>query len=61
MRQRFLEFIDNFLSHVIREPTRAKALLDPILINKEELPEVVKVGSSLGCSDDVTEHSERIK
>ncbi|GAB0176076.1 hypothetical protein GRJ2_000072800 [Grus japonensis] len=50
--RRFLECIyDNFLLQVIEEPTRRGAMLDLILINKEELVGNVKLKGSLGCSD----------
>lgn len=42
---------DDFLTPVIKQPTRGDALLDLILTNKEELIGGVKVGGSLGCGD----------
>ncbi|KAF4803717.1 hypothetical protein TURU_013832 [Turdus rufiventris] len=50
--RRCLESIDdNFLSHVVEDPTRNGVLLDLILTNREGLVGDVKVGGSLGCSD----------
>ncbi|PKU39022.1 glycerol kinase [Limosa lapponica baueri] len=42
---------DNFLTQVVKEPTRRGVLLDVVLANEEGLMEDVKVGGSLGCSD----------
>ncbi|GAB0188096.1 hypothetical protein GRJ2_001274900 [Grus japonensis] len=51
--RRFLECIDgNFLLQVIEKPTRRGAMLDLVLINKEELVGNVKLKGSLGCGDD---------
>jgi len=50
--RRFFKCVeDNFLLHVIEEPTRRGAMLDPVLTNKEGLVGNVKVKVSLGCSD----------
>ncbi len=49
---RFLESVeDSFLVRVIDGPTRGEALLDWVLINEEESIREVKIGGSLGCSD----------
>ena len=42
---------DNFLIQLVSEPTREGALLDLLLVNREELVGEVKVGGCLGCSD----------
>lgn len=42
---------DDFLTPLIKQPTRGDALLDFILTNKEELIRGVTAGASLGCSD----------
>ncbi|KAK4821037.1 hypothetical protein QYF61_012217 [Mycteria americana] len=42
---------DNFLSQVIDSPTRGHAILDLMVINASELINDVKIGGSLGCSD----------
>ncbi|GAB0183226.1 hypothetical protein GRJ2_000787900 [Grus japonensis] len=53
--RKFLECVDdNFLLHVIEEPTRRCAMLDLILTNKEGLVGDVKLKGSLGCSDHET-------
>ncbi|XP_028941571.1 actin-related protein 6-like, partial [Antrostomus carolinensis] len=50
--RRFLQCTDgNFLMQMVDEPTRRGVLLDLLLTNKEGLIEVVKVESSLGCSN----------
>jgi len=49
---RFLECIeDNFLSQVISTPTRGDAILHLVVTNVSELVGDVKIGGSLGCSD----------
>lgn len=51
----FLECIcDNFLTKMVKEPTKKGTLLDPTLTNKEELAREVNAGGSLGCSDHKT-------
>ena len=42
---------DNFPTQLVSEPTREGALLDLLLVNREELLGEVKVGGCLGCSD----------
>ena len=42
---------DNFLTQLVSEPSREGALLDLLLVNREELVGEVKVGGRLGCSD----------
>ena len=42
---------DNFLTQLVSELTREGALLDLLLVNREELVGEVKVGGPLGCSD----------
>ena len=42
---------DNFLVQVLDRPTRSEALLGLLLTNAVEITEGVKVGGSLGCSD----------
>ena len=42
---------ENFLTQLVSEPTRGGALLDLLLVNREELVGEVKVGGHLGCSD----------
>ena len=42
---------DNFLTQLVSETTREGALLDLLLVNREELVGEVKVGGHLGCSD----------
>jgi len=42
---------DNFLTQVIKELTREDALLDLILINREDLVRGMKVRGNLGFSD----------
>ncbi|PKU31484.1 adaptin ear-binding coat-associated protein 1 [Limosa lapponica baueri] len=50
--RRFLECVeDNFLTQLVREPTRESALLDLLLVNREGLVGDVKVGGRLGQSD----------
>jgi len=50
--RRFLQSIDdNFLTQVVKEPTRKGTLLGLVLTNKEGLVEAVKVGGRLSCSD----------
>ncbi|PKU41300.1 hypothetical protein llap_8389 [Limosa lapponica baueri] len=50
--QRFLECVkDNFLTQLVRDPTRESALLDLLLVNREGLVGDVKVGGHLGQSD----------
>jgi len=51
--RRFLERIENnFLSQVIDSSTRGDAILDLMVTNASELISDVKIGGSLGCSDD---------
>ncbi|PKU41370.1 adaptin ear-binding coat-associated protein 1 [Limosa lapponica baueri] len=50
--RRFLECVgDNFLTQLVREPTREGALLDLLFINREGLVGDVTVGGRLGHSD----------
>jgi len=50
--RRLLECVDdNFLLHVIEEPTRRGVMMDLVLTNKERLVGNVKVKVSLGCRD----------
>ena len=50
--RKFLEYMeDKFLIQLVSEPTREGALLDLLLVNREELVGEVKVGGRLGCSD----------
>ncbi|KAK4824398.1 hypothetical protein QYF61_014058 [Mycteria americana] len=50
--RRFLERVeDNFLTQLVREPTREGAPLDLLLVNREGLVGDVMVGGHLGCSD----------
>ncbi|PKU47773.1 nipped-b-like protein [Limosa lapponica baueri] len=50
--RRFLECVeDNFLMQLISELTRESALLDLLLVNREELVGEVEVGGRLGHSD----------
>ena len=42
---------DNFLTQLVREPTRRGALLDLLFTNREGLVGDVEVGSCLGQSD----------
>ena len=42
---------DNFLTQLVSELTRGGALLDLLLVNREELVGQVKAGGRLGCSD----------
>lgn len=42
---------DNFLTQVVKEPTRKSVLLDFVLINHKGLVEDMKIGGSLRCSD----------
>jgi len=49
---RFLECVgDNFLTQMVREPTRGSKLLDLLLVNREGLVRDVNVGGCLGQSD----------
>jgi len=51
--RRFLQSIgDNILTQLVEEPMMRGMWLDLVLRNKEGLIENVKVGDSLGCSDD---------
>ncbi|PKU47386.1 adaptin ear-binding coat-associated protein 1 [Limosa lapponica baueri] len=51
----FLECVrDNFLTQLVREPTREGALLDLLLVNREGLAEDVTVGGCLGHRDHET-------
>ncbi|PKU43807.1 hypothetical protein llap_5873 [Limosa lapponica baueri] len=53
--RRFLECVeDNFFTQLVSEPTRESALLDLLLVNREELVGEVKVGGHLGHSDHET-------
>ena len=48
----FLDYMeDNFLTQLVREPTRRGALLDLLFTNREGLVGDVEVGSCLGQSD----------
>ena len=48
--QRFLECVgDNFLTQVVREPTKGSKILDLLFVNREDLVGDVKVGSHLGA------------
>ena len=50
--RRFLESVrDKFLVQVIDGPTQGEALLDLVLTNAEDSTREVKIGGSLGCSD----------
>ncbi|PKU48935.1 adaptin ear-binding coat-associated protein 1 [Limosa lapponica baueri] len=50
--RRFLERVrDNFLTQLVREPTREGALLDLLFVNREGLVGDVMVGGCLGYSD----------
>lgn len=49
--RKFLESIDNFLTRVVKEPTRKGVQLDLILPNMEGMVRDVKAGGSLGYSD----------
>ncbi|KAK4831196.1 hypothetical protein QYF61_015928 [Mycteria americana] len=50
--RRFLERVaDNFLTQLVREPTREGALLDLLFMNREGLVSHVMVGGCLGQSD----------
>lgn len=50
--RRFLESVeDNFLTQMVREPTREGPLLDLLLVNREALVGEVTVGGHLGYSD----------
>ena len=42
---------NNFLTQLVSEATREGALLDLLLVNREELVVEIKVGGRLGCSD----------
>ncbi|KAK4810498.1 LOW QUALITY PROTEIN: hypothetical protein QYF61_004278 [Mycteria americana] len=61
--RRFLECVeDNFLTQLVREPTRGGALLDLLFTNREGLVGDVVVGGRLGLSNhDMTEFSIRGK
>ena len=49
---RFLERVgDNFLTQLVREPTRGSNILDLLFVNREGLVGDVKVGGRLGQSD----------
>ena len=49
---RFLGYVgDNFLTQLVREPTREGALLDLLFVNREGLVDDVEVGGRLGHSD----------
>ena len=51
--RRLLECMeDNFLRHVMDSPTRGDAILDLMVTDASELIGDVKIGGSLGCSDD---------
>ena len=50
--QRFLECVgDNFLTQLVKEPTRGNKILDLLFVNREGLVGDVKVGGCLGHSD----------
>ncbi|PKU42731.1 adaptin ear-binding coat-associated protein 1 [Limosa lapponica baueri] len=50
--RRFLEWVeDNFFTQMVSEPTRESALLDLLLVNREELVEEAEVGGRPGHSD----------
>ena len=50
--QGFLECVgDNFLTQLVKEPTRGSKILDLLFVNREGLAEDVKVGGCLGHSD----------
>ena len=50
--QRFLECVgDNFLTQLVKEPTRGSKILDLLFVNREGLVGNVKVGGHLGHSD----------
>lgn len=50
--RRFLEYVDdNFLLHMIEKPMTRAAMLDLVLIDKEEMVANVKIKSSLGWSN----------
>ena len=50
--RRFLECVgDNFLTQLVREPTREGALLDLLFVNREGLVDNVAAGGRLGHSD----------
>ena len=50
--RRFLECVgDNFLTQLVREPTRGSNILDLLFVNREGLVGDVKVGGRLGQSD----------
>ena len=57
--RRSLECVEeNFLTQLVSEPTRGGALLDLLLVKREECVGEVKVGGRLGCSDhEMTEFS----
>ncbi len=42
---------NNFLKHVVTEPTRGENILDLVLTNNENMISEVDVGSQLGCRD----------
>ena len=49
---RFLECVgDNFLTQLVKEPTRGSKILDLLFVNREGLVGDVKVGGHLGHSD----------
>lgn len=48
--QRFLECVgDNFLTQLVKEPTRGSKILDLLFVNREGLVEDVKVRGCLGA------------
>ena len=50
--RRFLECVgDNFLTQLVKEPTRGSKILDLLFVNREGLVGDVKVGGRLGQSD----------
>ena len=50
--QRFLQCVgDNFLTQLVREPTRGSNILDLLFVNREGLVGDVKVGGCWGQSD----------
>ena len=50
--RRFLECVgDNFLTQLVKEPTRGSKILDLLFVNREGLAEDVKVGGCLGQRD----------
>ena len=49
---RFLECVgDNFLTQLVKEPTKGNKILDLLFVNREGFVEYVKVGGRLGHTD----------